>query len=140
MRGEGKLIVTSNVQAEVWAGGRKLGTTPLRYNLVEGSYEVELRFAGATQIKRVRIGYGRESRINTRFEVAMITIVAVPAGVVCELDGRVLGRWELEGLEVVAGQRTLTCDDPSSGNKRSHVVDVRPRARLEIDYATVFGP
>ena len=141
IRGEGKLIVACNVDgAEVYVDGRRLGVTPLRYPLLEGSHDVEVRLGGAVERRRVRVRYDREAPVSVHFAMGRLSVVGVPGGVVCSLDGRTLGRPALAGQAVPAGLHVLECDDPAGDGRKRHEVEIRPRGRHTVQYSAAFAP
>ncbi len=129
IRGEGKLILDSNLHgAEVWANGRKIGTTPLRMNLFDGTYDLEVRAGAARWVKDgVRIEYGGTRTFNARLSAGRVAIEGVPLGVLCTLDGVLVARSQFDGVFVASGDHEVVCDDPARG-KRSVKVSVRAGA------------
>ncbi|MCB9728374.1 MAG: serine/threonine protein kinase [Deltaproteobacteria bacterium] len=135
IRGQGTLVVNSNLTgAEVWIDGRQRGVTPYREAVVEGSHDVEVRVAGQSRTKRVKVGYGTSHTADFSFRLGHVAIRGVPAGVVCSIDGDPVGRWEFDDLIVAAGKHRLVCEDPARGVTYDRAFTVRAGGRTGLSH------
>jgi serine/threonine protein kinase len=133
IRGQGTLSVNSNIAgAEVWINGHKRGTTPYREALVEGTHEVDVRVAGESQVRKVKVGYGTGHSVDVNFRLGRLTITDVPAGAVCSVDDRPIGRWDLADTVIAAGSHRVVCEDPALGVTHEQRFTVRNGARTTI--------
>jgi hypothetical protein len=120
--GTGYLSVTSTPWAQVFVGGRGVGTTPLRrYALTARSYLVELKTSdGRAYSRRVFVLAKRDTAIHHDFPAparvaapsAWLWVRSVPKSRVT-VNGKTVGTTPLQDIEVLPGRVTvvLTTDD-----------------------------
>ena len=135
IRGSGTVVIESNVVgASVFEGRRLLGKTPLRYVLVEGRHDLEVRWFHDAKPLVVDLPYDGTRRAVVRFVTAQLVLQGVPAGVRCEIDGRPLARREHEGLTLPPGEYGLRCLDRRRRTVYERSLDVQPSSRAVVPY------
>ncbi len=104
----GTLFVDSSPQgAEVYVDGDRVGRTPVRLALNEGTHDVELRLAGYEPYRaRVQVRAGQTTRLSPRLAAVVRTgtleVTSTPEGAEVYVDGTYRGRTRLL-LDLEAG-------------------------------------
>jgi hypothetical protein len=126
--------------AEIVVNGQKIGTTPLQFDLVAGSYQLELRkplFYPDASVFEVKENETKEITRALRSRSGYLTVVCNQPGASVYLDEKPVGTIPFDRRSVESGKHTLRVDQPfyhsasetiviADGETRSAVVTLKP--------------
>jgi hypothetical protein len=128
----GWVLVDAPIEMQVLHGGRQLGVSGRRLALAPGSYDLQLRAADYTSVKRVDVSAGRVARIEVNVPDGTVNLNAAPWAEVY-LDGRSLGETPIANASVTAGTHEVIFRNPQFNELRQMVTVASGKAtRLAV--------
>jgi hypothetical protein len=128
----GWVLVDAPIEMQVLHGGRQLGVSGRRLALAPGSYDLQLRAADYTSVKRVEVSAGRVARIEVNVPDGTVNLNAAPWAEVY-LDGRSLGETPIANASVTAGTHEVIFRNPQFNELRQMVTVASGKAtRLAV--------
>lgn len=127
----GDLIVNSTPdRADVFVNGQRVGVTPLRLNLNEGSYEVRVVEDGYSEYRAtVQVRRGEATRVEARLQPQKATLE-----VFTNVDARIF----VDGVEVGQTRNgSLRVEIDAGRNDRIQIVALAPGYRVEVEETRV---
>jgi hypothetical protein len=128
----GWVLIDAPFEMQVLHGGRQLGMSGRRLALAPGSYDLQLRAADYTSVKRVEVSAGRVARIEVNVPDGTVNLNAAPWAEVY-LDGRSLGETPIANASVTAGTHEVIFRNPQFNELRQMVTVASGKAtRLAV--------